>query len=70
MSASDSGGSIDAQLRDQSRARPLVERAAGFAGAGAEPVYGAGDERMIVGHCLKLTLGSSKFHLKLQMDFA
>jgi hypothetical protein len=59
-----------AQLCDQSRARPFVQCAASLAGAGAKPVHGAGDERMIVGHFLKLTLGSPKFHLTLRTDFA
>ena len=39
-----------AQLRDQRRARPLVERAAGLAGVLLEPGDGAGDERIVVGH--------------------
>ena len=49
ISVSDSAGSR-AQLRDQRGARPLVERAACFAGVLAEPLDGAGDQRMIVGH--------------------
>ncbi len=63
-----------AQLRHQGRARPLVERPASFAGAGAKAFDGAGDERVIVCHFTSLRLlpvfGSRKFHLKLQTDFA
>ncbi len=52
-----------AQLRDQRGARPLVKRPAGLAGALAEPLDGAGNERLIVGHGLSLRSSSRHFHL-------
>ena len=58
------------QLRDQRGTRPFVQRPTSFAGALVKALYGAGDKRMIVGHCPKFTLGSLKFHLQLQTDFA
>ena len=39
-----------AQLRDQRRARPLIERTAGLAGVLFETGDGAGNQRVIVGH--------------------
>ena len=45
---------VGAQLRDQRVARPFVKRPASLPGAPVQPLHGAGDERMIVGHRLSL----------------
>ena len=45
-----------AQLRDQSRARALIERATAFAGVLFETGDGLGDERIIIGHSLATSL--------------
>ena len=39
-----------AQLRDQSRARPLIEQAAPLAGILLETGDGLGDERIVISH--------------------
>ena len=56
MSDSLSAGLHAAQLRDQRRARALIERTAVLAGVLFEPGDGAGDERVVVGHRSSLRL--------------
>ena len=59
------------QLRDKRGTRPLVERAAGFAGALAKPLDGTSNERLIVGHGMSLLSARFIFiPVKFRRDFA
>lgn len=59
-----------AKLRHQGRAGALIKCAPPLRGIVRKPLYGPGDEWMIVCHCSQFTLDSLKLHLMLRMGFA
>src|SRR6516225_6968774 len=59
-----------AKLRHQGRAGALIKCAPPVRGIVRKPLYGPGDEWMIVCHCSQFTLDSLKLHLMLRMGFA